>query len=126
MTRSDTAGARRAAGGAGGGPQRPLRGRSEALRGGRAMHFNLPSQERQPDCKDPQIGYVYRARGGYPTKFWVVVAISETERTIHLLGVDELGNPCSTASYNRRAIVDRPLVGITDLSGIELDVRSYQ
>ena len=90
------------------------------------MKFNLPRQDQQPDCKEPQIGYVYRARGGNPTRFWIVLAVSETGSAVHLLGVDECGNPCSTSSYNRRSVLDRPLVGVTDLSGLEFDVRPYQ
>jgi len=90
------------------------------------MKFNLPNQDQQPDCKEPQLGYVYRAKGGSPTRFWIVLAVSETGRTVHLLGVDEDGIPCSTTSYNKRAVLDRPLVGVVDLSGLEFDVRPYQ
>lgn len=87
------------------------------------MKFNLPEAENQPDTTEPQIGYVYRARGGSTTRFWCVFAMSETGGTVHLIGLDAKGNPVSTSSYNRRSVEDRAVVGVADLGGFEFDVR---
>lgn len=90
------------------------------------MRFNLPETEAQPETTEPRIGYVYRARGGASTRYWCVVALSETGSTVHLLGLDAKGNPVSTSSYNRRSVEDRAVVGVVDLSGLEFDVRPVQ
>jgi hypothetical protein len=67
------------------------------------------------------VGNVYPAKGGKGgTEYWLVVALSPTGA--HLIGFDKDGLPCSTASYLRGAMRERPIIGKVDLSAVTLDV----
>lgn len=60
------------------------------------MKFNLP--EPQPMIvKSLQVGNVYPCRGGKKTKYWVVIGIADD--MCHLIGLNQLGEISSTASY---------------------------
>ena len=56
-------------------------------------------------------GNIYPAKGGRKpgTDYWLCVAISGT--AAHLIGFNEDGNPVSTASYNKNAMSERPIIG---------------
>ena len=63
-------------------------------------------------------GNIYPAKGGRKpgTEYWLVVAVSQNGA--HLIGFDNEGNPISTASYNKSAMRERPIIGRCDLSGL--------
>jgi hypothetical protein len=67
-------------------------------------------------------GNIYPAKGGRKpgTDYWLVVAVSQNGA--HLIGFDNEGNPVSTASYNKSAMRERPVIGRCDLSGLVLAV----
>lgn len=65
-------------------------------------------------------GNVYPAKGGRKTpgtEWWLVVAVSNTGA--HCIGFDRDGCPCSTASYLKSALRDRPIVGRCDLAQVQ-------
>ena len=66
-------------------------------------------------------GNIYPARGGRKspgTEWWLVVAVSETGA--HCVGFDREGYPCSTASYLKGAMRERPVIGRCNLDGLQL------
>ena len=65
-------------------------------------------------------GNIYPAKGGRKqgTDYWLVVAISGT--AAHLIGFNDTGAPVSTASYNKSAMRERPIIGRCDLSSLIL------
>lgn len=65
-------------------------------------------------------GNIYPAKGGRKpgTDYWLVVAISGT--AAHLIGFNDTGDPVSTASYNKSAMRERPVIGRCDLSSLIL------
>jgi hypothetical protein len=66
-------------------------------------------------------GNIYPAKGGRRspgTDWWLVVAVSGT--SAHCIGFDAQGNPCSTASYLKGAMRERPIIGRCDLSAIQI------
>jgi hypothetical protein len=66
-------------------------------------------------------GNIYPAKGGRKspgTEWWLVVAVSTTGA--HCIGFDEHGYPCSTASYLKGALRERPIIGRCDLDAILL------
>jgi hypothetical protein len=66
-------------------------------------------------------GNIYPAKGGRKspgTESWLVVAVSKTGA--HCIGFDKHGYPCSTASYLKGALRERPVVGRCDLDAILL------
>lgn len=66
-------------------------------------------------------GNIYPAKGGRKspgTEYWLVVAVSTTGA--HCVGFDGTGNPCSTASYLKGALRERPVIGRADLSAVVL------
>ena len=68
-------------------------------------------------------GNIYPAKGGRGspgTYFWLVIACSDNGA--HLMGFDDQGNPCSTASYLKRAMRERPVIGRVDLNKIVLEM----
>lgn len=70
-------------------------------------------------------GNIYPAKGGRKspgTEWWLVVAVSETGA--HCIGFDADGRPCSTASYLKGAMRERPIIGRCDLSLIQLTLES--
>lgn len=68
-------------------------------------------------------GNIYPAKGGRGspgTYFWLVVAVSNTGA--HCIGFDGQGLPCSTASYLKGAMRERPVIGRVDLDKIVLEM----
>lgn len=66
-------------------------------------------------------GNIYPAKGGRKspgTEWWLVVAVSETGA--HCIGFSADGLPCSTASYLKSAMRERPVIGRCDLSAVQL------
>lgn len=62
-------------------------------------------------------GNIYPAKGGKgDTEYWLVVAVSATGA--HLLGFNKEGIPCSTASYLKGAMRERPVIGRVDLGEV--------
>ena len=68
-------------------------------------------------------GNIYPAKGGRKpgTDYWLVVAVSE--HAAHLIGFNSAGEPVSTASYNKSAMRERPVIGRCDLSKVLIGVR---
>ena len=68
-------------------------------------------------------GNIYPAKGGRKpgTDYWLVVAVSANGA--HLIGFNNDGEPVSTASYNKSAMRERPVIGRCDLSNLEILVR---
>ena len=67
-------------------------------------------------------GNIYPAKGGRRpgTDYWLVVAVSD--HGAHLIGLNDAGEPVSTASYVKSAMRERPIIGKCDLSGLILKV----
>lgn len=67
-------------------------------------------------------GNVYPAKGGRKpgTDYWLVVAVSE--HGAHLIGFNDKGEPVSTASYNKSAMRERPVIGRANLSKLTIEV----
>tara|TARA_R110000868_G_scaffold112176_1_gene302276 strand:- start:941 stop:1210 length:270 start_codon:yes stop_codon:yes gene_type:complete len=66
-------------------------------------------------------GNIYPAKGGRrtpSTDFWLVVSCST--HGAHCLGFNSDGEPVSTASYNKSAMRERPLVGRVDMGAVVL------
>ena len=65
-------------------------------------------------------GNIYPAKGGRKpgTDYWLVIAVSD--HGAHLIGFNSEGEPVSTASYNKSAMRERPVIGRCDLSGLVL------
>jgi hypothetical protein len=68
-------------------------------------------------------GNIYPAKGGRKpgTNYWLVVAVSANGA--HLIGFNNDGEPVSTASYNKNAMRERPIIGRCDLSNLEILVK---
>ena len=68
-------------------------------------------------------GNIYPAKGSRRpgTDYWLVVAVSD--HGAHLIGFTKDGEPVSTASYNKSAMRERPVIGRCDLSEILIGVR---
>ena len=76
------------------------------------------------ESSDVLPGNIYPAKGGRKspgTEWWLVVAVSETGA--HCIGFDAAGRPCSTASYLKGALRERPVIGRCDLDAIELTAK---
>jgi hypothetical protein len=85
------------------------------------MRFDSNLLAKVGENSDVVPGNVYQANGGRKssgTKWWLVVAVSKTEA--HCVGFDECGYPCSTDSYLKDALRERPIVGRCDLDAIQL------
>lgn len=65
-------------------------------------------------------GNIYPAKGGRKpgTDYWLVIAVTQTGA--HLIGFNKDGAPVSTASYNKSAMRERPIIGRCDLSALVL------
>jgi hypothetical protein len=62
-------------------------------------------------------GNIYPAKGGKgDTEYWLVIAVSTTGA--HLIGFNKEGIPCSTASYLKGAMRERPVIGRVDLGEV--------
>lgn len=73
------------------------------------------------EASDVLPGNLYPAKGGRKTpgtEWWLVVAVSDTGA--HCIGLDAQGAPCSTASYLKGALRERPVVGRCDIEAIQL------
>ena len=65
------------------------------------------------------VGNVYPAKGGQPTKFWIVAAVRGN--SVHLIGILANGTVCSTTSYGTHTMLSRPVLG-TCKALIDLDL----
>lgn len=67
-------------------------------------------------------GNIYPAKGGRKpgTDYWLVVAVSNT--AAHLIGFNKDGEPVSTASYNKSAMRERPVIGRADIGNLTVEV----
>lgn len=75
----------------------------------------------QLDAKSQVLpGNVYPAQGGRKpgTDYWLVIAT--TEKSCHLIGFNKEGWPVSTASYNKAAMRERPVLAQVSLSNLVL------
>lgn len=62
-------------------------------------------------------GNIYPAKGGKgDAEYWLVVAVSSSGA--HLIGFNKEGIPCSTASYLKSAMRERPVICRVDLSEV--------
>lgn len=76
----------------------------------------------------PEVGFVYPAKGGRyrgrSPQFWVVVSVLKNERCpddlmgakVVMLGYNELGEICSSQTYNAICLYDRKLAGVVDVN----------
>jgi hypothetical protein len=89
------------------------------------MRFDIGLLAKVVDNSDVAPGNIYPAKGGRKTpgtEWWLVVAVSKTGA--HCVGFDEYGNACSTASYLKSALRERPVVGRCDLDAITFTPKS--
>lgn len=83
------------------------------------MIFEMGDAPRDPE---PCVGDVYRAKGPGPTRYWIVLARSNTGG-LHMLGLDVGGSVVSTASYGAHAMEFRQRVGrCHDLQSFRLPI----
>jgi len=83
------------------------------------MKINLGAVPAECRC-GVQVGDVYPAKGGRgDTRYWLVIALTNSERSAHMLGLDIAGEVVSTASYGVHALEDRERIGFCE------DVRSF-
>lgn len=88
------------------------------------MRFAPELLSKAKEESDVVPGNMYPAKGGSKspgTMWWLVVAVSNSGA--HCIGFDEGGNPCSTASYLKGALRERPIVGRVDLTAIQLALK---
>lgn len=79
------------------------------------LHANVLSAVHTQSEVKP--GNIYPAKGGKgDTEYWLVIAVSDTGA--HLIGFNKEGIPCSTASYLKGAMRERPVIGRVDLSEV--------
>ncbi len=70
-------------------------------------------------------GNIYPAKGGRKnTDYWLVVAVSD--HGAHLIGFNDEGEPVSTASYNKSAMRERPVIGRCDLSRLIIKAKEMK
>lgn len=71
----------------------------------------------------PQVGDVYRAKGGRgSTKFFVVAAV--IGNMAHALGIDSEGQIVSTTSYGTHVFAGRDIVGrVEELAELTLNIQ---
>ena len=68
-------------------------------------------------------GNIYPAKGGRKspgTDFWLVVAVSNIGA--HCIGFDSQGRPCSTTTYLKGAMRERPVIGRVDMGKLVLEI----
>ena len=85
------------------------------------MRFAYDLLHKAKEESDVVPGNIYPAKGGRKnpgTEWWLVVAVSQTGA--HCIGFDERGCPCSTTSYLKSALRERPVIGRCDLDAFEL------
>ena len=91
------------------------------------MKFDPTLLAKAKENSDVLPGNIYPAKGGRKspgTEWWLVVAVSSTGA--HCIGFDEHGHPCSTASYLKGAMRERPVIGRVDLDAIQLTTEKTQ
>lgn len=70
-----------------------------------------------PHEHEPEVGNLYRSKGGRDTKFWLLISIKPTSSpnlrsdTACLLGLDKNGNIVSAQSYGIHALRHREVIG---------------
>lgn len=85
------------------------------------MRFAHDLLNKAKESSDVVPGNIYPAKGGRKspgTEWWLVVAVSATGA--HCIGFDQHGNPCSTTSYLKNALRERPVIGRCNLDAIQL------
>lgn len=85
------------------------------------MRFALDLLQKAKEDSDVVPGNIYPAKGGRKspgTEWWLVVAVSNTGA--HCIGFDAKGYPCSTTSYLKGALRERPVIGRCDLNAVTL------
>lgn len=85
------------------------------------MRFACDLLTKTKENSDVVPGNIYPAKGGRKnpgTEWWLVVAVSATGA--HCIGFDEHGYPCSTSSYLKGALRERPILGRCNLDAIQL------
>ena len=71
-------------------------------------------------CDGVQVGDVYPAKGGRgDTRFWLVLALTNSEKSAHLLGLNAAGEVVSTCTYGTFAMAERKRIGFCE------EVRSF-
>ena len=87
------------------------------------MNFS-PELLKATKCESDVLpGNIYPAKGGRKspgTEFWLVIACSNTGA--HCIGFDSQGRPCSTTTYLKGAMRERPVIGRVDMSKIILEM----
>ncbi len=71
---------------------------------------------------DVVAGNIYPAKGGRKspgTEYWLVVAV--TTNGAHCIGFDAQGDPCSTTSYLKSALRERPLLRRVNMAALVLE-----
>ena len=89
------------------------------------MRFAHDLLQKSKEQSDVLPGNIYPAKGGRKspgTEWWLVVAVSQAGA--HCIGFDERGNPCSTTSYLKSALRERPVIGRCDLDAIQLSPKA--
>ena len=87
------------------------------------MKFSIDLLNTAKGESDVLPGNIYPAKGGRKspgTDFWLVIAVSNTGA--HCIGFDGQGQPCSTASYLKGAMRERPVIGRVDLDKVLLEI----
>lgn len=90
--------------------------------GNDTMRFAYNLLTKTKEESDVLPGNIYPAKGGRKspgTEWWLVVAVSATGA--HCIGFDANGHPCSTASYLKGAMRERPVIGRVDLESVQLN-----
>lgn len=85
------------------------------------MRFAHDLLNKAKESSDVVPGNIYPAKGGRKspgTEWWLVVAVSATGA--HCIGFDQHGRPCSTTSYLKNALRERPVIGRCNLDAIQL------
>ena len=85
------------------------------------MRFAHDLLNKAKESSDVVPGNIYPAKGGRKspgTEWWLVVAVSATGA--HCIGFDADGRPCSTTSYLKNALRERPVIGRCDMDAIQL------
>jgi len=90
------------------------------------MKFNIESELCAKACDGVKVGDVYQARGGDRSPaFWVVVARTDSSKTVKCLGIDCDGEIVSTASYYEHYFCNRPKVGFANFDDLVFDIEIW-
>lgn len=89
------------------------------------MKLTISTLAHLKEQSDVVPGNIYPAKGGRKgTDYWLVVAITSTGTGAVCIGFDSEGSPCSTATYLKGAMRERPVIGHIDLSKLVLETRN--